>query len=81
DLLDQKQFSDLILILDGKLKELAEVEHYKLKFNHFHKKYDRGYDINNEQTRFASDEHKQNSSKTSDTISTPSFRTALQVVK
>ncbi|CAG8774014.1 194_t:CDS:2, partial [Funneliformis caledonium] len=37
--------------------------------------------INDEQTRFASDEHKQNSSKTPDTISTPSFRTALQVVK
>ncbi|GBC05859.1 hypothetical protein RclHR1_06480009 [Rhizophagus clarus] len=96
DLLDQKQFPDLHLILDGKLKELAELgkgvkngsspltieecqqilqspiltqetpsgllkriffynalflglrggEHYKLKFNHFQKRYDGGYDVN-----------------------------------
>jgi hypothetical protein len=96
DLLDQKQFSDLHLILNGKLKELAKVskgikkgssaltieecqqilqssiltretplgllkrnffynaiflglrgeEHYKLKFNHFHKKYNEDYNIN-----------------------------------
>ncbi|CAG8596643.1 3558_t:CDS:2 [Funneliformis mosseae] len=76
--LDWLQFPDLHLILDGKLKELAEVdfaisytysrnaiktlkriffynaiflglrggEHYKLKFSHFHKKYDGGYDVN-----------------------------------
>ncbi|CAG8694799.1 15576_t:CDS:2, partial [Funneliformis mosseae] len=36
---------------------------------------------NDKQTQFASDEHKQNSSKTSDTILTLSFRTVLQVVK
>ncbi|GES82897.1 hypothetical protein RCL_jg191.t1 [Rhizophagus clarus] len=81
DLLDQKQFSDLHLILDGKLKELAELEItdedvYIYQDQNTLTSCSTTSMIINEQNN-----DNQNIDITPDTISTPGFCSALQVAK